>query len=94
MSITQDNQNYIFMDGDEIVIGIKPYIGAKEYIYQKEITDLTGKEILDIEILPEETRKMPQGEAVFEITLINGNFEKTLYQDEISIMGVVNKERN
>lgn len=91
--IMQKDTEYTFREGDIVIFGIKSYVGTKKYLYMKKIETTPGEKIIDIKINPDETRNIMSGGAVLELTLINGNFEKTLYQEKIEIKEVVNNER-
>lgn len=91
--IIQKDTEYVFREGDIILLGIKNYVCCKNYIYHKKFNAVAGEKTITIEILPNETREMKKGKAVLELTLINGNLEKTLYQEQVEIKEVVNNER-
>ncbi len=86
--------NYSFIAGDKLIVGIKGYIGARDYIFKKEVTPDEGTETVLIVLLPEETKKLPVQKAILEITLVNEEMKlnKTVYQEEIELKGVVNDE--
>ena len=93
-TINIKNGKYTYNSGDKIILGIKSYIGASEYILKKEINTVSGEDSITIEIDSNETKNLPVQKAVLELTLINedAKLNKTVYQDEIELKGVVNNE--
>jgi len=93
-SIEKDGKQYTFREDDSLIVGIKSYIGATEYILNKVLETQAGETSVSIILDPDDTKNLPIQKAVLELTLVNeaAQLIKTVYQEDIEIKGVVNDE--
>lgn len=89
----KDGSEYIFKEGDKVIVGIKRYIGATDYIYRKEIYIEDAKKEINVNITPENTNDI-EDQHIIEAKLIcsNGIDVFTLFQRKFDVKGVVINE--
>ena len=88
--LKDDNEQDIpFKKGDNITFGAKNNVYKNEYaLYKEFVLDKDCSE-LRIEFTPEETRKLDITKYLIELELIRNGKTKTVFQQEIEIIGDV-----
>lgn len=81
-----------FQQGDIVKVGMKKFIDATNtYLLFKEIEIQDVCDGVQVIFLPEETKDIPLGNAVFEVELTynNGASKKTIFEENVFVKGDV-----
>ena len=82
---------YTFQAGDVVSIGIKRFVGDKNYIINKDFEISHESSSMLISLTPEETKNISPCNGVLEISMKynQDNDYKTIYQEKIELKEVV-----
>lgn len=86
-------ENYAFIPGDRLKIGIKTRVTSPKYLAYKEIEITEKTESVPVEFAAEEMKKMTIGDKILEVELTDTFGDvRTIYQEKIKIVGDVINE--
>lgn len=83
-------KNYMFVEGDEVRLGVKKTFEDKDFILYKELTFDKTVDVVTVEFSSDLTAEIEPGEYIFEVQVrVNGDKKFTPYQIALTVGAVI-----